>query len=178
MLPWSGKNIYFIGFMGSGKSSIGKSFAKFLGWPFYDTDDLIENQAGRSISQIFAQEGEVVFRQLETSVIRDLAEQKNCVVALGGGAIMREENWRYLSNSGVTISLSAPVEVLAERIGRNEARPLMAQLSHEERFRKIEEMLVKRQPYYDRADFHFESSDERSASEFVHHIFTALLEEL
>ncbi|MBN1466097.1 shikimate kinase [candidate division KSB1 bacterium] len=178
MLPWSGKNIYFIGFMASGKSSIGKSFAKFLGWPFHDTDDLVEKRAGRSISEIFAQDGEEAFRQLETAVLKELAEQKNCVVALGGGAVMRDENWRYLRNSGVTISLTAPVEVLADRIGRNDARPLMAQLSHAERVRKIQEMLARRQPYYDRADFHFESSAERSASEFVHHIYATLLEKL
>lgn len=176
MHPWSGKNVYFVGFMASGKSSIGKAFAKFLGWPFHDTDDLIEKRAGRSISQIFAEDGEELFRQLETSVIVELAAQKNCVVALGGGAVMRDENWRYLNSSGVTISLSAPVEVLAERIGRNNARPLMAQLSPEDRVHKIQEMLAVRQPYYDRADFHFESSDDLSASEFVRHIYATLLE--
>jgi shikimate kinase/3-dehydroquinate synthase len=178
MLPWNGKNIYFIGFMASGKSSVGKSFAQFLGWPFYDTDDLIEKKAGKSISDIFAHDGEDVFRQLETSVIKDLSELKNCVVSLGGGAVMRDENWRYLKRSGVTITLTAPVEILAERIGRNNVRPLMAQLSHEGRVRKIKEMLTMRQPYYSRADFHFESSEERTVPEFIHHIFETLLEKL
>ncbi|MBN1561335.1 shikimate kinase [candidate division KSB1 bacterium] len=177
MLPWNGKNIYFIGFMASGKSSVGKSFAQFLGWPFYDTDELVERKAGKSISHIFAQEGEAAFRELESAVIIELSELKNSVVALGGGAVMRDENWRYLKRSGVTINLSAPVEILAERIGRNSARPLMAQLSREERVRRIEEMLNERQRYYDRADFHFESSD-RPVPEFIDHIFETLLEKL
>ena len=178
MLPWSGKNIYFIGFMASGKSRIGKSFARMLGWPFYDTDELIEEKAGKSISQIFADEGEDYFRQLETLVIKELSDLKNNVVALGGGAVIRDENWQYLKNSGVTIRLSAPVDILAERIGRNEERPLMANMSHEERMKKIEEMLVARQPHYEQADFHFESSDERPVPDFVNYIFETLLEKL
>jgi shikimate kinase len=178
MLPWSGKNIYFLGFMASGKSRVGKSFSNLLGWPFLDTDDLIEQKAEKKISDIFAEDGEESFRQLETSVIKDVSEMKNNVVALGGGAVIREVNWEYLNASGVTIGLSAPVDVLAERIGRNQDRPLMANLSHDERVQKIQDMLDVRQPYYERADFFFKSSNDLPVPDFVNHIFETLLEKL
>jgi len=178
VLPWSGKNIYFLGFMASGKSRAGKAFANLLGWPFLDTDDLIEQKAGKKISDIFAEEGEDAFRQLETSVIKDVSKLKNNVVALGGGAVIRDINWHYLKSSGITLGLSAPVEVLAERIGRNHERPLMANLSHEERIQKIQDMLQKRQSYYDRADFHFSSTNDMSVPDFVNYIFETLLERL
>lgn len=178
MLPWSGKNIYFLGFMASGKSRAGRAFANLLGWPFLDTDDLIEEKAKKKISDIFADDGEEAFRQLETLVIKDVSEMKNNIVALGGGAVIREINWDYLKSSGVTISLYAPVEILAERIGRNEDRPLMANMTHDERVQKIQDMLNVRQHYYDRADFHFESSNDRPVPDFVNHIFETLLENL
>lgn len=178
MLPWRGKNIYFLGFMGSGKSRVGKAFANMLGWPFLDTDELIEERAGKKISQIFTEDGEEAFRQLETTVIKDLSERKNNVIALGGGAVIRDVNWEFLNSSGVTICLTAPVELLAERIGRNEDRPLMADLSHAERLQKIEKMLQERQPYYDRAQFQFESSSDQSIQDFINHIFITLLHRL
>lgn len=178
MLPWSGKNIYFLGFMASGKSRIGREFAKLLGWPFHDTDELIELKAGKPISKIFEQDGETVFRRIEAEVVRETALKKNNVVALGGGAVIREENWRQISGSGVTICLQAPVEVLAERIARNQQRPLLANLTDEERIAKIDAMLSERQPYYDRAQFTFSSSNSRPISKFVQDIFDTLLEEL
>ncbi|MBN1481647.1 shikimate kinase [candidate division KSB1 bacterium] len=178
MLPWSGKNIYFLGFMGSGKSRVGRAFANMLGWPFLDTDDLIEERAGKKIGQIFAHDGEKVFRQLETDVIKEVSHLKNNVIALGGGAVIRDVNWEFLNSSGVTICLAAPVELLAERIGRNEDRPLMAALSHSERQQKIKKMLQERQPYYDRAQFQFESTNDRSIQDFINHIFETLLEQL
>ena len=178
MLPWSGKNIYFLGFMASGKSRIGREFARLLGWPFYDTDAWIEKKAGKEISRIFAEDGEAAFRNIETQVIKEAALKKNNVIALGGGAVLRDENWRYISESGVTICLTAPVEILSERIARNQHRPLMANLTHEERVAKIKKMLAERQPYYDRAQFTFKSSNDRSVADFVQYIFDTLLEEL
>lgn len=178
MLPWSGKNIYFLGFMASGKSRAGKAFANLLGWPFLDTDDLIEQKAGKKISDIFTNDGEEIFRQIETSVIKDISELKNNVVSLGGGAVIREENWTYLNESGITIGLSAPVDVLADRIGRNQDRPLMANLSHDERVQKIQDMLNVRQKYYDRADFKFINTDDIPVPDFVNLIFETLLEKL
>ncbi len=178
MLPWTGKNIYFLGFMASGKTRIGNEFARLLGWPFHDTDKLIEEKAGKKISRIFEEEGEAAFRNLETQVIKEAALKKNNVIALGGGAVLRDENWRYISASGVTICLTAPVEILSKRIARSQHRPLMANLSDEERVARIKEMLAERQPYYDRAQFTFKSFDDRPVDDFVRHIFDTLLEKL
>lgn len=178
MLPWHGKNIYFLGFMASGKSRIGREFAQLLGWPFYDTDDLIESRAGKPISRIFEHDGEEFFRNLEAQVVHETALKKNNVVALGGGAVIREENWRQISESGVTICLHASAEVLAARIARNQQRPLLANLSDEERIAKIKAMLSERQPYYDRAQFTFNSSNNSTIAKFAQHIFSTLLEKL
>lgn len=178
MLPWSGKNIYFLGFMASGKSRIGRELAALLGWPFHDTDALIEAKAGKRISQIFEEEGEQYFRDIESAVIKQVAEMKNNVIALGGGAVLRHENWRCISESGITICLEAPVKILSDRIARNQHRPLLADLSNKERIEKIADMLAIRQPFYDRAQFVFKSSNNRSTGQFVQNIFDTLLENL
>ncbi|RPI00135.1 MAG: shikimate kinase [Calditrichaeota bacterium] len=177
-LPWHGKNVYFLGFMGSGKSRIGNAFADLLGWPFHDTDDLVERQAGKSIGDIFAEEGEERFRDLETSILEQVASWKNNVIALGGGAVLRDINWKLITGSGITICLTAPPELLSDRIGRNHHRPLMSNLDEEERLKKINRMLEQRLPYYQRAQFTFESKNDRSVSEFVRYIFEQLMEEL
>jgi shikimate kinase / 3-dehydroquinate synthase len=178
MLPWSGKNIYFIGFMASGKSRIGREFAGLLGWPFHDTDTLIEKRAGKEISQIFKDDGEQHFRDLECAMIQDISAKKNNIIALGGGAVLRDENWQNISESGITICLVAPVEILSERIARNQQRPLLANLTSDDRIAKISEMLSERQPLYDRSQFTFKSSNDRPINEFVQHIFDTLLENL
>ena len=177
-LPWIGKNIYFLGFMASGKSRIGSAFAHLLGWPFHDTDELIEEYAGKKISEIFEHDGEEAFRHIETQVIENVSNMKNNVIALGGGAVVREQNWQLISNSGITIRLAAPVHVLSERIARNQDRPLMANLSETERIKKIEAMLKTREPYYRRAQFTFESSDDMPVPDFIRHIYATLLERL
>lgn len=177
-LPWHGKNVYFLGFMGVGKSRIGGAFARLLGWPFHDTDELIVARAGMTISEIFAQQGEEGFRRIETEVIREIAGWKNNVIALGGGAVLREVNWALISTSGVTVLLTAPVEVLSERIGRNQNRPLMANLSEEERRRKIADMLAQRQPFYSRAQFTFTSENTRNISAFARQIYSKMLEQM
>jgi shikimate kinase len=177
-LPWHGKNIYFLGFMGSGKSRIGSAFAQLLGWPFHDTDELIEQRTGKIIRDIFATEGEEGFRNHETDVIREISAWKNNVIALGGGAVLCEVNWELISASGITICLTAPVAVLSERISRSQHRPLMDNLSEGERRRKISDMLAQRQRFYNRAQFTFESTNDRPIVEFVSTIFEILMEKL
>lgn len=175
MYPWSGKNIYFLGFMAVGKTKIGSSFAHFLGWPFHDTDDLVQARAGKSISDIFLQDGEDEFRRLETEVIRDLADKQNNIIALGGGAVLRDENWKLLQ-CGITICLAASVDILDERIARRDHRPIMAGLSPQVRREKIERLLAEREPYYHRADFTFQ--EEMPPRDYVNFIFETLLEKL
>ncbi|MBN2412148.1 shikimate kinase [candidate division KSB1 bacterium] len=178
MYPWDGKNIYFMGFMASGKTAIGKQFSSMMSWPFYDTDYLIEESAGKAISQIFADEGEAAFRKIETDIIRKVAAKTNQVIALGGGAVLREQNWKIIANSGISICLTAPVAVLANRIIQKSHRPLMANLSGRELHDKIENMLKERQPYYLKADYSFENGGELPVKEFALSIFKIIRDDI
>ena len=178
MYPWDGKNVYFMGFMASGKSAIGKEFAFMLGRRFADTDDLVEEYAGKSISQIFADDGEEAFRVIETSVIRTIAESNDMIISLGGGAILREENWNLIEQSGISVCLSAPVKTLAERIARKSHRPLMYNLQGDALIAKINTMLEERQPFYQRAQYIFENSGSLSIRDFSKHIYTTIRDDI
>ena len=158
MHPWDGKNVFFIGFMGSGKSVIGKAFASKLSRRFTDCDDLIEAYAGKSISDIFAQDGESRFREIETQMIIKCAKQNDLVVALGGGAVTNDDNWEIIVKSGLTICLYANKNVLYERITQKSHRPLMANKTPAETNLAIQELLLKREKYYSRAEFSFENT--------------------
>ncbi len=178
MYPWDGKNIYFMGFMGTGKSRVAKALAQLLGWPFQDTDNLIVAAAGLSIEDIFAIHGEAHFRKLEDEVISKIANLKHHVFALGGGAVLREHNWQLLQKSGLTICLYADKEVLYKRLLRKHHRPLLKGLTPPEVKKRIDELLQQRQPYYDRAQYHFQSFEEVRAEELAKKIFHHLLDEI
>jgi shikimate kinase len=119
------ENIVLVGFMGSGKSSIGRQLAKRLGFQFLDTDQLIVNRAGMEIADIFARDGEAAFRDLETSVLASVAHLQRCVVATGGGAVVRERNRELMREIGFVVGLTASEEVIYERVSRNNKRPLL-----------------------------------------------------
>jgi len=132
-------NIILIGLMGAGKSAVGRSLAERLGRPFVDTDKLIEEQAGRSIPAIFADEGEEGFRRREAAVIASLKARDGLVVATGGGAVLRPENRAALRASGVVIWLEAAPEVLLERTEAQgvATRPLLTGGDPLERLRRL-----------------------------------------
>ncbi|NOY58168.1 MAG: shikimate kinase [Calditrichaeota bacterium] len=178
MYPWDGKNVYFIGFMATGKSRVGQEFARLLGRPFIDSDDLIEERAGMSISDIFSREGEPAFRQLEIKIVREISKKKNQVVALGGGAVIDEKNWQKISDSGLTICLTAPADLLYDRISRKTHRPLMASSSSAELLAKIKNLFAQREPYYTRADYCFKSSSALSPRKLAAKIYEQLLDEV
>ena len=120
--------IYLVGFMGSGKSTVGRLLAERLGWPFIDIDNDIEAAAGMTISDIFAARGEAEFRVLETAAIRrrvrDVESGRPAVVGLGGGAFAGQANRDLLAGAGVTIWLDCPLETARERVARQvTARP-------------------------------------------------------
>lgn len=119
------ENIVLIGFMGSGKSSLGRMAAKALGFQFVDSDQLIVERSGKQISEIFAADGEEAFRELETSVIRSLVHLKRCVISTGGGAVLRPENRDMLRRAGLVVCLTASEDVIFERVSRNNKRPLL-----------------------------------------------------
>ena len=118
-------NIVLIGFMGCGKSSIGRRLAARLGYDFIDSDELITARAGKSITDIFAQEGEERFRERETAELQDLVGSSRIVLATGGGAVLREHNRDLLKRIGTVVWLHSDPETLFERASRNRKRPLL-----------------------------------------------------
>ncbi|MGQ9560140.1 MAG: shikimate kinase [Candidatus Oleimicrobiaceae bacterium] len=118
-------NIYLIGFMGAGKSTVGRALAARLKRPFVDTDEVIEHQTGRTIAHIFAREGERAFRLMEQHLLAELTCTKGQVVAVGGGAVMDDGNWKRLQESGITVYLHCPVALLVRRLAEDGVRPLL-----------------------------------------------------
>lgn len=120
-------NIILTGIMGTGKTTIGKLLAKKLGWPFYDTDTMIEKETGLTIPQIFAKRGEEPFRLMEMQAVQLLSVLDQIVVATGGGVPLRKENMDALEKNGWVVHLEAKPETILERLERTLAsRPLLA----------------------------------------------------
>ena len=119
-------NIVLCGFMGSGKTVVGKELAKILGMKFVDTDELIEKEQGVAIKAIFAAHGEDYFRDLEYEMCKKVAEMKNVVVSTGGGAMTFERNVEAIKNGSKVVFLDASFDVICERIGDSTSRPLFS----------------------------------------------------
>jgi shikimate kinase len=143
-MPRSG-NIFLVGPMGSGKTTIGRQLAKHLNREFYDSDQEIEQRTGASIALIFEIEGETGFRRREQTLIDELTQLKDIVLATGGGAILNEANRRYLKQRGFVVYLRAPVARLFARIYRDRNRPL---LQADNPRRKLEEIVKGREALY------------------------------
>jgi shikimate kinase len=109
-------NLVLIGLRGTGKTTVARELSQRLSWPWFDADVLVEERAGKSIKQIFVEDGEPTFRDWEAQVVRDLAERDKSVLALGGGAILREENRQAIARSGHVVWLQASPETLWSRI--------------------------------------------------------------
>ena len=141
-----GVDVYLIGMMGSGKSTIGKILAQKLNYRFFDTDVLIERVAGKTIPEIFATSGEAYFRDLETQVLKELSAYNHSAIATGGGIIQKPINWSYL-RQGLIVWLDVDVEILKKRLSEDENRPLAG---------KLESLLEKRHSLYSLADMRIE----------------------
>ncbi|MBI5287028.1 MAG: 3-dehydroquinate synthase [Deltaproteobacteria bacterium] len=152
------KNIVLTGFMGTGKSSVGRRLAEELSLRFVDTDDLIEERAGLSISEIFKRFGERRFRSLEKEVIKWLSSRCNLVIATGGGAVMDEENLLNLKRNGVIICLMASPEVILARVGNRDERPLLPENGRKEAILKL---LKEREPFYSKAGHTIDTTDKK-----------------
>lgn len=117
-------NIVLCGFMGSGKTVVGNELSKIMGRKFVDTDELIEKEQGVAVKAIFAAHGEEYFRELEFECCKNVAELKNCVVSTGGGALTFDRNVEVLKESGKIVFLDASFDVICDRIGNSNNRPL------------------------------------------------------
>lgn len=139
------RNISLIGFMGSGKTTVGRILAHKLGFLFIDLDRVIELEDGRKINDIFKIYGEDYFRELETKVIKKIYKNKNCVFACGGGAIKRKENMKIIRENSAVIYLNISPRIALKRLGDVKDRPL---IEVEDREEVIKEMISKRNNLY------------------------------
>ena len=164
-------NIFLVGPMGAGKSTVGKQLAKSLGRDFYDSDKEIEKRTGVSIAWIFEMEGEAGFRLRERKVIDELTELKNIVLATGGGAVLAEENRRVLRSRGYVVYLSASVEQLLRRTNKDKNRPLLQTGQPED---KITGLMAERAPLYkDVADIELRTGDQS-----IQYVVSGLIKQL
>jgi shikimate kinase len=141
-------SIALIGFMGTGKTVVGKILADMLGKEFIELDALIEKKAGKSISDIFLGQGEIAFRDLEINVAREVSGRKNAVIACGGGIVLNTINIDRLGQECVIICLAASPAVILKRTSADNARPLLAVA---DRMRRVKELMEFRRPYYERS---------------------------
>ena len=143
------RNIVLVGFMGTGKTSVGKRLAERLEMPMIDTDDIIAEDSGMDIPNIFARYGEAHFRDLESAAVCKAANLENHVISTGGGVVLRESNLDMLKRSGIVFCLTATPEEIWRRVGSETHRPL---LQAPNPLGNIEQMLIERRPFYARAN--------------------------
>lgn len=141
----SGDNLFFIGFMGAGKTTVGRAVAHELGRPFFDTDHEIETRCGVRIATIFELEGEEGFRQRESRVLDELTQRSGIVLATGGGAVLRPENRAMLRARGQVVYLDATLPEIWRRTRRNRNRPL---LQTDNPRARLEALFCERDPLY------------------------------
>jgi len=160
------ENIALIGFMGTGKSSVGRMVASSLHFQFIDTDELIEERAGRKISEIFEQAGESGFRQIEKQVVAELARARHTVISSGGGLAAQPDNLTSLKEHSLVVCLWASPEAIWERVRHQSHRPL---LQGPDPLARIRELLGAREPFYRQADV-LVNTEMRSVKEVAHHV--------
>ena len=171
----SKRNIFLIGLMAVGKSTVGRQLAQSLKMPFFDADSEIESRTGAEISWIFDVEGEEGFRNREAVVIDELTQQAGIVLATGGGAILREENRRHLAARGIVVYLDSSIEKLIARTRRDTKRPLLQSANPAQTLRDLKH---KRDPLYAEIADHRVMTDHRGASVVTRKILKLLEQDL
>ncbi len=159
-------NLALVGFMGTGKSSVGRLVASLLNFEFVDTDELIERSTGHRIADIFAQHGESHFRQLETETLKSLETHRNLVISTGGGSVVDPQNLASLRTHSYLICLWVSPEGIYKRVRHQTHRPL---LLDPDPLAKITSLLKEREPAYRQADLLI-NSELRSLRDLAHHV--------
>ncbi len=167
-------NLYLVGFMGVGKSAVGRRVANHLGLQFMDSDHAIEKKARKSVSEIFAEQGEEAFRAMEQEFVTSGHPDKNCVVACGGGLILTPGILDALKTRGIIICLYASAETILERTSDNQSRPLLNVDNSQQRIR---EQIKKREPIYMNAGPCI-ITDRRSVIDVAEHVKRVFLREI
>jgi len=150
------KNIILTGFMGTGKTAVGRRLAMLLNMELIDVDTEIEKSQQMTINEIFRQFGEPRFREIETEMIQKLSERKDVIISTGGGAVLKQKNMDALRKQGIIICLMALPQTILKRTSHNSNRPL---LKVEDPFEKIKELLNFRKPFYEKADILIDTED-------------------
>jgi shikimate kinase len=165
-----GVNVYLVGMMGTGKTTVGRILAQHLEYRFFDTDILIERVAGKTINEIFAGYGEDNFRDLESKILGELSAHTRSVVATGGGIVLRQKNWSFLHH-GLIIWLDAPVDLLLKRLAEDDTRPLLREA---ELAGKLQSLLDQRKNLYTQADLHLTIEDGQTPEEIATRIIALI----
>ncbi|MHC4454171.1 MAG: shikimate kinase [Planctomycetota bacterium] len=168
-------NIVIIGFRGTGKSTVGKLLANRLKMDFIDTDEYIESATGKTIKDIFEEEGEESFRKTEVETIAKLSKMKNKIIAAGGGVVLRDKNVKSLKSNGFLILLEATPEIIHDRIRQDkkttQQRP---SLTNKKSFDEIKHLIDKRQPLYENAANYTINTSYVSCEDIVEEIITVI----
>lgn len=157
------KNIILLGFMGTGKTTVGRILAERFGMSFVDMDHLIEAKAGKAVSRIFAEDGEPHFRTLERDLVKELSAKQGLVIGAGGGVVLNADNVKDYARSGLVVCLTAGPDVILKRLAGDNSRPL---LEGEEKAARILKLLESRRALYDAIPFKVDTSC-RTPSEVV-----------
>lgn len=169
-----GLNVFLIGMMGSGKTTVGHAIAHQLQYRFFDTDELIQRVANKSTNEIFAEDGEVNFRALESKVLAELAACTQSVIATGGGIVLDQLNWSHLQQ-GLVVWLDVPVDILVQRLAEDNTRPLLKEVDLTS---KLTSLIEQRQHLYGQADIRMKikatQTPEEIATDIIDKIPTVL----
>lgn len=165
-------NIFLIGPMGAGKTTIGKKLARQLNMDFYDSDRAIEEHTGASIPLIFELEGETGFRRRETAIIDELTDKKNIVLATGGGAVLSKTNREHLKNRGVVYYLNSNIKSLLERTHKDRNRPLLHGEDSPEAI--LKQLIKERDPIYRETSDHIIDTSHNSIRKVIQAIIDSL----
>lgn len=161
-----GVNIFLIGMMGTGKTTVGEKLAERLAYRFFDSDRLIEQVMQQTINEIFATEGEERFRELETQTLSELAACTKSVIATGGGIVLKPKNWSYLHH-GLIVWLDTPIPIITKRLATDTTRPLLQETNLT---LKLESLLEQRGSLYAQSDLQIMIDEEQTPDDIVEQI--------